>query len=137
VPTRAILLKAALLVPLLAVGITSFILIRAQQGSGGTLAARQQQARALTPAAVDRAVRAAPDPVSQEKANAVHCLALGKRDLHNPWRCVLSYPTGRRFQYQVTISPNGSYVGDHELVLAPPPRHRDTGRITGCCVAVP
>jgi hypothetical protein len=131
------LLKATLVVPLLAVGLASFILIRAQQGSGGTLVAQQQQAEALTPAGVDRVVRAAPDPVGREKASSARCVPLGRGELRNPWRCVLRYPTGRRFQYRVTISADGSYVGDDEVVLAPPPRHHDTGRITGCCIVVP
>ena len=136
-PRRGALLRAALLVPLLAVGLASFIYIRMEQVSAGALIARQQQARALTPAAVSRVVRTAPDPFGHEKAAAASCVPLGGGELRNPWRCLLRYPTGRRIQYRVTVNANGSYAGADELVLAPRPRHRDTGTISGCCVALP
>jgi len=130
-------LSLALLLPLLAVGIVSFILVRSEQGSGAALVARQQSASPLTPAAVAAVVRAAPDPVGNEPANSARCMPLGKNALRNPWRCVLRYPTGRVIQYTVTLRLNGSYRGDREVILRPAPRHRDTGRITGCCVAIP
>lgn len=131
------LTTAIVLAPLLAVALVSFLLVRGQQGSGVILLSQQRAAHPLTPAQVDFVVRAAPDPVGGEKALSARCLPLGAGALHNPWRCVLRYPTGRVIQYTVNLRTDGSYTGDQELVLAPAPRHHDTGRITGCCVAVP
>ncbi len=130
-------MKATIVVPLLAVGVLSFVLARSQQGYGGALVVQQRDTQPLTAALVDKAVRGAPDPVSGEKASSATCVPLGRGELRNPWRCVLRYPTGRQFRYQITLNVNGSYTGNHELVLLPSPRHPDTGSIRGCCVAIP
>jgi hypothetical protein len=126
-----------LLSSLLAVGVASFGFVRAQQDDAGTLVALQQYAQTLTPAAVARVVRAAPESVSGEKAVRASCVSLGKGELLNPWTCSLSYAAGLRVQYTVTIRENGSYVGNHQLILQPGPRRPDTGRITGCCISIP
>lgn len=131
------LMKATILVPLLVIGLLSFILVRSQQNAGGSIAAAQSTAQRLTPASLDNVVKAAPDPIGNEKASSASCTPLGQGELHNPWRCVLRYPTGRTIQYQVTLNLNGSYSGDHELLIKPPPPKPASGTINGCCVAVP
>ena len=136
---RPTLMRATVLVPLLVIGLLSFILVRNQQNAGGSLAAAQSAAQnsRQTPAALAKVVKAAPDPIGNEKASSASCTPLGQGELHNPWRCVLRYPTGRTIQYQVTLNLNGSYSGDHELLIKPPPRKPASGTINGCCVAVP
>lgn len=129
--------RIALLTPLLVVGLVSFLYVRSNQGDGGTLIARQQQAQALTPAAVARVVRAAPDPVTRAPGVRATCTSLGTGELLNPWRCTISYASGRRIRYRVTLSASGSYTGDHEILTYHGETHPDTGVISGCCLGVP
>lgn len=129
-------LTVALVVPLLAVGLVSFFMVRDQQG-GGAVVSVDQRVGQLTLAGVDRVIRNAPDPIGHEPAIAVRCVPAGTGDLENPWDCVLRYPTGRIIEYAVTINSNGSYVGDHQVVLAPPPAYAAPGTIRGCCISVP
>jgi hypothetical protein len=130
-------LRLLLLLPLLAVGLVSFVIVRSQQGQGGTLIARQQQAEALTPAKVAAVVRVAPDPGTNRAGRAARCTPLGSGELHNPWRCVISYRSGRVIQYTVTLHADGSYIGDQEIVHYQGRTHADTGQINGCCVVIP
>jgi hypothetical protein len=135
--TRPTLLRAALVLPLLALGLVSFILVRSQQGEGDALLARQQQN--LT-ASVDRVMQGAPDPnhpYAHITAITANCAPLGSGRLQNPWRCILRYPGGLVVQYRVTIQTDGKYLADHEVILAPPPRLSSTAQITGCCVVIP
>jgi hypothetical protein len=134
---RPTLLRTALVLPLLTVGLVSFILVRSQQGEGDALLAQQQQT--LT-ASVDRVLRAAPDPnnpYAHVLAITANCTPLGGGQLRNPWRCVLRYPKRLVVQYRVTISADGKYLADHEVILAPPPRLASTAQITGCCIVIP
>jgi hypothetical protein len=136
-PRRGTALLATLMLPLVAIGLVSFTFIRSQQGDGDTLALRQHQAQSLTATAVARAVRGAPDPIGNEKAAAAQCKPLGTGELHNPWLCGLIYPTGRQLQYHVSVEPDGSYFGDDQVVIDPPPPHPQPGTIRGCCIPVP
>jgi hypothetical protein len=128
------------LAPLLVVSVVSFVFIRSKAGEGSTVVVRQQHSQRLTAAAVDRVVRAAPDPVA-EPAHArgigADCAPLGIGGLLNPWRCSILYPSGRQVGYLVTIHADGSYTGDHEFVRYRGRSYPDTGTITGCCVSVP
>jgi hypothetical protein len=82
-------------------------------------------------------VRAAPDPVTGAHGTKADCRALGSGELHNPWRCTISYRIGRVIQYRVTINLNGSYSGDQQIVHFHGRSYRGTGQITGCCIAIP
>ena|SRR5437588_127846 len=138
-PSKPTILRAALVLPLLAVGLVSFILIRSQQGEGGTLIASQHQIQPLS-ASVNRVMLGAPDPnnpYGHARATAANCTPLGTGQLRNPWRCLIRYPRGLLIQYRVTINASGHYVADHEVILAPPPRLSSTAVISGCCVTVP
>jgi hypothetical protein len=126
-----------LLLPLFAVGLVSLVMVRTQQGQGSTLIARQQQAEALTPAKVAAVVRVAPDPATNKPGKSATCVPLGPGELHNPWRCEISYRSGRAIQYTVTLSANGSYTGDQQIVHYRDRTSSGTGQITGCCVVVP
>lgn len=130
-------MRLLLLAPLLAVALVSFVVVRSGQGDGAGLITRQQHAEALTPASVARVVRAAPDPVTGAHGRRANCTPLGSGELHNPWRCTIRYPTGRVIQYRVTINPGGTYSGDQEIVRYRGRTYPDTGRITGCCIAIP
>jgi hypothetical protein len=141
-----------LLGALLAVGVCSFVVVRGEQGDGAAFLARQRAVRPLTAAAVDRVVVAAPDPVTRARGLAARCAALGRAApgggapshgaqsvgaLMNPWRCLITYRSGRAIQYLVTVHPDGSYVGDHELLAFRGRPYADTGTIEGCCIAIP
>lgn len=119
-----------MLVPLLAVGLVSFIIVRSQQGDGGALETAQHP-QPLTPAAVDHVLRSA--PLGRQRASSARCSSLGDGPLQNPWRCFLRYPSGQLIEYRVTLSTNGSYVGEGIAPVTP----QGPGRITGCCVPVP
>jgi hypothetical protein len=129
--------RILLLLPLLAVGLVSFVIVRSQQGQGGTLIARQQHAEALTPVKVASLVRIAPDPVTHRAGKHARCVPLGSGELHNPWRCTITYGSGRVIQYTVTLGANGSYSGHHEIVHYQGRTYADTGEISGCCVLIP
>lgn len=130
-------MQLVVLVPLLAVGLVSFVFVRSEQDSGALLLDRQEHAGVLTPGAVAKVVQAAPDPVTRAKGVSARCRAEGRGDLRNPWRCSITYRSGRIIRYHVTIAANGAYSGDHELVRFRGLIHSDTGTINGCCVAIP
>jgi hypothetical protein len=130
-------IKIAVVLPLLAVALVSFVFVRAHQSDAGTLVSRQHQAQALNPAAVSRLVRVAPDPVTRAPGVRARCTPLGTGDLLNPWSCSISYRSGRLIMYQVTLNADGSYTGDHEIVRYHGQRYRDSGVISGCCVSIP
>lgn len=133
---RVAILKGALLVPILIVGIVGFVVIRNQQGQGVTVVGHQQ-VQFLTPAAVDEVLRNSPDPIGKERASLVSCNPTGSGALRDPWFCVLRFPTGHVIEYSVTINADGSYVGADQFVVVPAPPHRAPGTIDGCCVPVP
>jgi len=130
-------LTALFLIPLLLVGVVSFIYIRAHENAGAVLLIRQQHAQALTAGMVSRVVQSAPDPVTNAPGLRARCVREGSGPLSNPWRCMIAYRSGRQIQYEVTLSASGSYAGDHEIVDYRGLRHPDTGSIRGCCIAVP
>src|SRR5579884_4031010 len=108
--------KLLLLLPPLVLGLVSFVVVRTQQGEGATLVARQQQAEALTPARVAAVVRVAPDPGTGKPGRSAVCVPLGSGELHNPWRCTISYSSGRAIQYTVTLDASGAFTGEDEIV---------------------
>ena len=126
-----------LVVGLLAVGVASFVFVRSNQHSGDLLVAAQRHSAALTAGAVDRVVRSAPDPVTSAHALSAHCLPLGTDELRNPWRCLISYPSGRRIQWMVRVRASGAYTGVDQVVHYKGQTFNDSGEITGCCVTVP
>jgi hypothetical protein len=136
-PLTVRLPRVLLLVPLVAVAIVSFVVIRSQHGSGATFLTQQRFAQRFTPSNVAEVVRAAPDPKTHKDAVDTRCVPRGIGDLRNPWRCQLSYANGDRFQYAVTIFGNGSYVGTNQVILAPGPRRSSPGTISGCCIEIP
>lgn len=130
-------MRLLLFLPLLVLGLVSFVIVRSQQGQGATLVNRQQQAEALTPSKLAAVVRVAPDPATHKAGEEASCIALGSGELHNPWRCTISYRSGRVIQYTVTLNANGSYSGDQEIVHYRRRTYSDTGEISGCCVVIP
>jgi hypothetical protein len=126
-----------LFLPLLAVGLVSFVIVRSQQGEGAPLITRQQQAEALTPSKVEGVVRVAPESANGPAGKWAVCKPLGTGELHNPWRCTIHYASGRVTQYRVTLHANGSYIGDDQVVYYQGRRSTGPGQIRGCCVVVP
>ncbi len=130
--------RAALLLPLLAVAVVSFVFVRSHAGDGEPLVTRQQHVEALTPTAVAHVVKAAPDPVTNRgHGTSANCTPLGHGALQNPWRCAIHYQSGRKVQWTVTLSPGGSYVGQDQVVRYQGQTFRASGEITGCCVPIP
>ena len=126
-----------LVVVLLAVGVASFVFVRSNQSSGDLLVSAQRQAPPLTAAAVDRVLRAAPEPATHARASSARCLPLGADELRNPWRCLIAYPSGRRIQWTVLLRANGSYTGTGQIVHYQGRTFAEPGEIIGCWVAVP
>ena len=129
--------RVLLFLPLLAVGLVSFVIVRSQQGQGGTLMARQQQAEALTPAKVERVVRVAPESPNGPGGKSATCKPGATGTLHNPWQCSINYASGRVLQYRVTLHANGSYTGDDQISRYQGRTTTGTGVISGCCVVIP
>ena len=129
--------RTGVIVAVLAVGVVSFVFVRSKQGEGTTFIAAQRNAQVLVPAAVDRVVRAAPDPATHARARSAMCVPRGTGELHNPWRCTLRYSGAWQIQWTVSISADGSYVGTNQIVIDAGTTHADSGSITGCCIAVP
>jgi len=123
--------------PLVAIAVCSFVIVRGQQGAGAVLVSRQQSAQALTATAVARVVRLAPEDVGGPAGRWASCVPLGAGELRNPWRCTIGYPAGLVDRYLVTINVDGSFTGDHQLVRQHGHTSSGPGEISGCCVAVP
>jgi hypothetical protein len=136
-PATVRLSRALVLIPLLAVAIVSFVVIRSQHGSGATILTQQRYSQRLTAAHVAQAVQAAPDPKTHKAAIRTNCVPHGGGGLKNPWRCQLTYANRDRLQYTVTIAGNGSYEGTNQIILGPGPRQPAAGGISGCCIDIP
>ncbi len=129
--------RTLVIVAVLVVGVVSFVFVRSKQGEGATFIAAQRNAQVLVPAAVDRVVRAAPDPATHARARSAVCVPRGLGELHNPWRCTLRYPGARQIQWMVSISAGGSYVGTDQVVIDEGTSNAYPGSITGCCIPIP
>jgi hypothetical protein len=126
-----------LLVSLLAVAVVSFVFIRAKQGEGSTFVSTQRRAQALTPGSVARVVRLAPDPATRARGKRARCLPEGNGELRNPWSCAINYAAGKRIQYRVQISVDGSFIGTDQRLTYQGRTTATAGEITGCCIVVP
>jgi hypothetical protein len=126
-----------LLAPLLAVAVVSFVFIRSKHGGGSSFVAAQRQAQALTPASLARVVVLAPDPATRARGRRAHCVPEGSGELHNPWRCTISYTASKRIQYRVQIHADGSFVGSDQRLTDQGRTTSTAGQITGCCIVVP
>jgi hypothetical protein len=123
---------------LLAVGLVSFVLVRNEQGYGaGFLVTQQNAQRRLTPADVNRAIRLVRDPTTQAAAQRASCRSLGSGALRNPWRCLISYPAGKKIRWTVHISLSGLYTGYDQVLIERGRITPSAGSVSGCCVAVP
>jgi hypothetical protein len=129
--------RLLLLVPLLAVALVSFIYLQSHRDDGAILASAQRHAQILTADGVDRVVKTAPDPDTNELGKSATCTPLGRGELHNPWQCSIVYPSGPRIDYTVRISADGSYTGDHQVVHQHGTTEASDGEISGCCIAIP
>jgi hypothetical protein len=130
-------LRILLFVPLLAVGVVSFVIVRSQQGEGATLVARQQNAEALTATAVERVVRVAPESLHGAGGRSADCVQGARGELRNPWQCTIRYADGKLVSYRVTINADGSYTGDDQRVTYQGRTVAAPGQISGCCIAIP
>ncbi len=63
--------------------------------------------------------------VRRTRPAQVSCTPGDAAVLRNPWSCAIVYRDGMRAHYEVTVEPDGHYVG------------RGTGIIDGCCVQTP
>ena len=91
-------------------------------------AGRAGTAGEVSAAHVAAVVAEAPEPVSalrRTRPARVSCTPGDAAVLRNPWSCAIVYQDGMRAHYEVTIEPDGHYIG------------RGTGIIDGCCVRTP
>ena len=82
-------------------------------------------------------VKSTPDPVTRAAGLRAGCTPLGSGELRNPWRCSISYASGRDVQHRVTLTASGAYTGDDEIISYQGQTQPDTGVINGCCVTIP
>lgn len=115
----------ALLAPLLAAVLAGALVAIGARGADSVFLTGQEQPSRLGAAEVERALRTAPEPGSgRGRATSARCRPAGRRALRNPWSCTVTYASGRRARFAVTISEDGSFVG----------RHAGGGAVRGCCV---
>jgi len=118
------------LLPLIGVTIASAIAAVAGRGADETFLAEQKNPTRVSAEAVEDLMLAAPDPAPPHErlGTRARCETDGRRELRNPWRCTVEYPSGSVARFVVTIKNDGSYVADYS---------GDTARATGCCLDVP
>ena len=127
---RARVIMVLVVAPLLVAGLAGTVVALAGRGAEEAFVHAQRTAQRLETTDVERVVRTAGEPVRGPHPPGIRarCRSLGSGDLRNPWRCTVTYRSGRRARYEVQLKADGSYVG----------RHIDgTGVATGCCVALP
>jgi hypothetical protein len=139
-PIRRLALRASralMLAALLAAALVSFVIVRAQQGSGNEIVSQQGSER-LTTQDVSRVVGVARSPAAHGPAHGATCTAGSQGLLRNPWNCTIRYSAGQRISWVIQILPSGHYVGVAQTILDPgKPAQHVAGAITGCCIAVP
>jgi hypothetical protein len=91
---------------------------------------RQRHPIEMRASDVEAPLKTAPEPVAPHRRDAVSvsCTPRRSRRLRNPWRCAVSYRSGRTARLRVVVRSDGSYVG---YFLA------RSGSVVGCCVAPP
>ncbi len=116
--------------PLVVAGLAGAIAALQGRGAEEGFLYAQRTAERLETRDVERLVKTAGEPVPGPHPPGVgaNCRSFGRGELRNPWRCVVSYASGRRATYRVKIYEDGTYFGHHV---------GGTGNATGCCIPVP
>ncbi len=119
------------LVPLVVVGFGGTFAALGARDADEAFLHRQENPSRVTTAAVEKLILTAPDPNAPHRRSATdsRCRAEGKRELQNPWRCTVSYPSQSSVPFRVIIRPDGSYVARY--------LDDDSATATGCCLEVP
>jgi hypothetical protein len=79
---------------------------------------------------VERVVRTAPDPrEGKGTGESASCVRRGTTPLGNPWRCVVTYKSGRKATLSVRVAQDGTYSARYIAVGG--------GGATGCCIDLP
>ena len=127
IPLRELLV----VVSLTAAGLGGTVASLSGRGADDAFLLRQENPLRVTPAAVERLMLTAPELEAPRRRTAIrsHCRAEGHRELRNPWRCTVSYPSDAGTPFRVTIRPDGSYVARY--------LEDDSAPATGCCLQVP
>lgn len=118
-----------ILLPALAAGLGGTGVALGGRGASSDFVQRQEHVPKLQPGEVERVVRSAPDPRTGTGAGTgAACEPVGSGPLRNPWRCVVTYSSGRKVRIAVRIlREDGSYLG----------RYAGGGAVEGCCVVIP
>ena len=118
------------LLPVVGVTIASAIAAVAGRGADETFLADQKNPTRVSAEAVEDLILKAPDPAPPHERSGTRsrCETEGRRELRNPWRCTVHYPSGSVARFAVTIENDGSYVADYA---------GDTAQATGCCLRIP
>jgi len=111
----------------LAVAVAVAITALAAVGGQEAFLEAQLHPRPLRAADVERGLLGTPEPYGSHRRNVDHvaCRSDGSGGLRNPWRCRLSYRSGREARLLVTLRADGSFVAKHL---------GGSGSIVGCCV---
>ncbi len=124
--TRAVL-EAVPVVATLAVALAVAVVAFAAVGGQEPFLQAQAHPRPLRGSDLERALVGSPEPYAGHRRDVdrVACRSEGSGSLRNPWRCALSYRSGRHARLLVRLRADGSYVAQHLEGL---------GSIVGCCV---
>ena len=123
--------RAASAIPLVlvvAVGLAGSLVALSGRGANADFLFRQEHPPTLQPAAVERVVKTAPNPVGRRPGVSARCRPGSARGLRNPWACSVLYRSGHRERLRVQVRADASYVG---IYASNPARAR------GCCIAIP
>ena len=119
--------RALVLGPTLAAGLALAAAAYAAYGGDPAFVRQQVNARPARAAELERVMLTTQEPYGRHRRNAVaaSCRARGSGELQNPWRCRMSYSSGRRASFRVRIASDGSFEAVHV---------EGTGSVVGCCV---
>lgn len=130
--TAAARIRDALVVAAVAAaGLGGVVASLSGHGADEAFLVRQENPTRLAARDVEKAMLSTPAPSAPHPKSATRavCEPRGEREVRNPWRCVVDYPSDPGVPFRVTIRPDGSYVARY--------LEDDSARATGCCVDLP
>jgi hypothetical protein len=120
---------ALFVAPLVAAGLAGSAVAVLSRGSEAAFLYRQANPGKVERGAVERLIKQAREPAPGNRgsrARRATCSSGAGDELGNPWRCVVTYASGARLTYAVTIDRSGRLSG-----------RTQKGTVEGCCVATP
>ena len=122
--------KMLVMMPLLVAALAGAVVTLRSRDADLAFLHRQQHPPRVRQGDVERVLRSAPEPVAKRRtpARGARCRTSARRGLRNPWRCIVTYRSGRIARYRVVIGADGTYRARHI---------GGSGIVEGCCVSMP